>query len=57
MARGLAAKGEKIAWAMVVLVALMALSFFILHLASSAPIVGGVATAAATRASGAAYGY
>lgn len=57
MARGMFRTVESFAWTMVVLAALMMALFYILHLLSGAPAVGGAASFVANRASGSAYGY
>jgi hypothetical protein len=49
------AKG--VAWSMIGLVLLMMLAFFVIHMASAAPVVGGAAAWTGSHASGAAYGY
>lgn len=57
MASGIVKKGERLLWAAVILCAMMCLVFFILHVASGAPLVGGAASTTASLASGSAYGY
>jgi hypothetical protein len=48
---------ESTLWAMVGLAALLVGVFFVLHLVSGVPVVGGGANFVATHASGSAYGY
>lgn len=50
-------KAERIAWSMVGLAFLLFLLFFVLYILSKAPIVGGVASAAAPRINGTAYNF
>lgn len=48
---------ENLAWGMVGLAVLLILMFWVLHLTSQAPVVGGASTFVGQHASGSAYGF
>jgi hypothetical protein len=48
---------EGVAWSMVGLAALLVLTFYVIHLLSQAPVIGGTVNAVGARASGSNYGY